>query len=522
MGYGLLDDEDWDAWHRQQQNAEALGSLVPPDDFGGGYSPSPAAAQMPPVQLPGPDWTDALGVGTSALASLADLALNHGRNTGAILSAAGNYGAQRQDQRLKQSQDILSYETKRGELARQQQSDAQRQRYNDYLFANLARSTRQGDERIEQADKRIGISEQNAGVSKAREERAGRAEERNTNPESDYASRFAQMLYDTGIAEPGKYDGASFEQMKAAQPAEAKMFEYLHAREKARETAKGRVTGELDMAPETRAAAAAETAATTQSRIDTELANAPATRQAAADKAVAEQEAKRASERADSAGHRIANADIVDPEVVSRLNEKQLNDANDIARARVQFKTAVSDMEKAAARSGGFKVIPGKDKVSWQTAQAAAAAALTHLYETGTLQQFEFERYKAMLPGPDLTAGAAMGKTQESIRAARDVIMSVFDKGLSQYGYAPPKDTRMQRPGTAPPAAGPQPVAAEPGDGLGVSGGRKLSSIPTIPDQAPPREYTVSMPGQPTLRKLLDQNQVKALIAAHAEVIPVK
>jgi hypothetical protein len=130
------DDGDLEDWIRQQAESGALDDLASPSPMQplAAYQ-APPHAEMAPLKLDtGPDWSDALGAGTTALASLFDLGLNHGHGTGQILAAGGQFGQARAEQRLKGTQDALSYEQKRAELERQNN-------YNDYLYANLAKRT---------------------------------------------------------------------------------------------------------------------------------------------------------------------------------------------------------------------------------------------------------------------------------------------------------------------------------------------------------------------------------------------
>src|SRR3954469_5710438 len=135
MGYSPFgtDDSDLEDWIRQQAESGALDDLASPSPMQplAAYQ-APQHAEMAPLKLDtGPDWSDALGAGTTALAALADLGLNHGHGTGQILAAGGQFGQARAEQRLKGTQEALSYEQKRAELDKSN-------RYNDYLFANMA------------------------------------------------------------------------------------------------------------------------------------------------------------------------------------------------------------------------------------------------------------------------------------------------------------------------------------------------------------------------------------------------
>lgn len=135
MGYSPFsaDDSDLEDWVRQQAESGALDDLASPSPMAA-FQPPPHA-EMAPLKIDtGPDWSDALGAGTTALAALADLGLNHGRGTGQILAAGGQFGQARAEQRLKGTQEALNYEQKRAELERQNN-------YNDYLYANLAKRT---------------------------------------------------------------------------------------------------------------------------------------------------------------------------------------------------------------------------------------------------------------------------------------------------------------------------------------------------------------------------------------------
>jgi hypothetical protein len=125
------DDSDLDEWIRQQAEASALDDLASPQPMAAMYQPPPHTEMAPLNFDTGPDWSDALGAGTTALAALADLGLNHGRGTGQILAAGGQFGQARAEQRLRGTQDALNYEQKRADLERSN-------RYTDLQYANLA------------------------------------------------------------------------------------------------------------------------------------------------------------------------------------------------------------------------------------------------------------------------------------------------------------------------------------------------------------------------------------------------
>lgn len=147
MGY-YDDDDDLDAWMQQQAQDASLSGLLEPEQqpMVQQFASQPGSSiHLPPersssmadikTDYGAPDWTDALGLGTTALAALADLGLNHGRGTGQILSAGGAFGQARGEQRLRQTQDMIGYEEKRAAADKSN-------RYQDYLFANLAQKQR--------------------------------------------------------------------------------------------------------------------------------------------------------------------------------------------------------------------------------------------------------------------------------------------------------------------------------------------------------------------------------------------
>jgi hypothetical protein len=121
----------YNPWSDYEDEERALYGLAEPMDYGGGASmpmpqfEPPPHAEMAPLNIDtGPDWSDALGAGTTALAALADLTLNKGKGTGQILAAGGQFGQARADQRLRQTQDALGYEQKRAQFAYDQSQRA--------------------------------------------------------------------------------------------------------------------------------------------------------------------------------------------------------------------------------------------------------------------------------------------------------------------------------------------------------------------------------------------------------------
>src|SRR3990172_2219944 len=118
------DDEDLDAWITQQANDASLSGLLEPDSFGSQPMPmyqAPPRTEMAPLNYDtGPDWSDALGAGTTALAALADLGLNKGKGTGQILAAGGQFGQARAEQRLRGTQDAIGYEQQRARMQYEQ------------------------------------------------------------------------------------------------------------------------------------------------------------------------------------------------------------------------------------------------------------------------------------------------------------------------------------------------------------------------------------------------------------------
>jgi len=133
------DDEDLDAWITQQANDASLSGLLEPDSFGAQSMPmyqAPPHTEMAPLNYDtGPDWSDALGAGTTALAALADLGLNKGKGTGQILAAGGQFGQARAEQRLRGTQDAIGYEQQR---ARMQYEQGLRSRNDEIARGNLA------------------------------------------------------------------------------------------------------------------------------------------------------------------------------------------------------------------------------------------------------------------------------------------------------------------------------------------------------------------------------------------------
>jgi hypothetical protein len=428
MGYSPFgtDDSDLEDWIRQQAESGALDDLASPSPMQplAAYQ-APQHAEMAPLKLDtGPDWSDALGAGTTALAALADLGLNHGHGTGQILAAGGQFGQARAEQRLKGTQDALSYEQKRAELERQNN-------YNDYLYASLGHRADTAATNDAHKVTSEGLRGREVAVKEAGSGRADAKVERDTNADSGYADEFRNMLYDSGAVPRGKYDGASYEQMKADQPAAGRMWEFQHAGDKAAAQTTGRIGAELDAEPDTTAAAArkaaAEQAATQGGKL--ELVDETARAKAKADQDIA-------------GDKQIGNADVADPNVWKNVSTKGYNDANDIAMSRATFKKAMDDMATIRARAG-TQVVPSGDKTAYDSAQSAASSSLSTLFKTGVISEPEYRRYVDRIPNSGMSMGSVWGAATgqdvvgDQIAGTRDELLGIFDTGLRQYGLKP-------------------------------------------------------------------------------------
>lgn len=250
MNYGFDEDQDLDQWMQQQAQDASLSGLLEPEQQpmaaqfpgmpGGNVHMPPQGSSMPDIHVDnGPDWTDALGAGTTALAAIADLAGNHGRGTGQILSAGNAFGQARAEQRLRGTQDMIGYEEKRAATEKSN-------RYNDYLMQNMVQRGNNQQRVAVQRDTSNATAARNATTKETAEGRQGAKVDRDTNADSEYADQFRNMLYDSGAVERGKYDGASYEQMKADQPTAGRMWEFQHAGDKAKATASGRIEAEIE------------------------------------------------------------------------------------------------------------------------------------------------------------------------------------------------------------------------------------------------------------------------------------
>lgn len=494
--YSLLDDEDEDSWEARRREIAELGALLPPEggDFAGldvpipppyaAYQPPPPA-QMAPLEVEsGPDWTDALNVGLVGLGGLVDLAANKGRNFGAIAASGAHYGAERAGQRVAQEKDRLAYEERRAQLERQNA-------YNDLQNRQLQYRMQHDVEQGARADRRIGISAQNAATG----ERKAELSETKEDP-SELIAWAAERGFDlSGLETMG--------QARAALGPLVKQWELETADDRAAAAERGRTTTEIAMSPVTTAVAANRARAIGEATepVETRKIRAGAIAKADADRQVAGEKS-------------IANADIGDPNVWSTVagTPKLLNDANETARARVVFKKAMDDMAAIQARAG-VEVLPSADKAAYQTAQAGAIGSLTTLFQTGVINEQEYRRYIERIPEIGISPGAAMGGVTgqnvvgQQIAATRDELLGIFGAALSQYGLKPPSGRGSGGGGVF-----------RAGSGRAQAQGTQPMPGGTMNAPQGAREYTVSMPGQPTVRKTLTPDLVERLRAAGAMV----
>lgn len=462
--YGL------DEWIRQQAESAPLDALAAPDS--GLSAPPPMAAFQPPphadmapLQLnTGPDWSDALGVGTTALASLADLALNHGRGTGQILAAGGQFGQARAEQRLRGTQDALAYEEKRAQLDKSN-------RYNDYLFANMAQRGQNQQTIAQQRGQNIDLRARDVGVKEANSGRADAKVTRDTNAASDYAQQFRDWATERGLAQPGDLDKMSYEQMKSANPALLKAWEFDHTGDKAQAARTGTIAADLAAAPDTTAVAADRAGKVA-------AAEAPYKVSVAEGSAAARERGQQTGKEQASAGLSIPGLIETDPQAATRSKSDPttLRKIQDSGGALAAARSALQDM--AALRKQYGTELPGEAKTRFDMAQVSINGALTELGRTGVLSDKERAYYMSMIP--DLSLGwtdalrpGGVDIKQKQLAGALQEFGNLANGKLRAYGYG--LDTGSGRP--QPSAAGPAnygPDAGHPSN-LGVTG-----SVPTF------------------------------------------
>lgn len=237
-------------WERQRQEAEQLAALLPDE---APYAP-PMQLRQPVEMAPAsfdaePDWTDALGAGTTALAGLADLALNEGKGFGQIISAGGAYGAARGEQRVRQQQAALDYEAKRAALA-------QKNRYDDYLYASMGQ--RGQNQATTHADRARSQDQRDRDLARKDTTEARQAEDQDP-------SEFIAWAADRGYNLHGL---ETMSQVRSAMGPLAKEWDLEHAGAKAGATATGRINAENALAGETGEAEATKYAAQTPAAVD--------------------------------------------------------------------------------------------------------------------------------------------------------------------------------------------------------------------------------------------------------------
>jgi len=238
MTYSLFDDEDLNAFERERQEMAMLENayLAPPSGIAPlPSSPPPQLAEpMAPLRDDGtaPDWATAVSIGASGLGAIADLALNKGRNTGAIL-AAGAAGADRSaDIRLRSRQEAMQYEKERARQGLEQQQLAERAKYNQYLDRSLGARVDKEHALNEDRDASRGIREQG-------------------QDPSAFIAWAKTKGYDLGGLK-------TMAQVRSAMGPLVKEWELEHADDKAGATARGRITAENALAEQTGRAKATE------------------------------------------------------------------------------------------------------------------------------------------------------------------------------------------------------------------------------------------------------------------------
>lgn len=444
----LMDPSDVDELERRRREIAELEALSSP--YSAGFAPPMPAierAELPPLQLDrGPDWTDALGVGLTAIGGIADVALNKGRGLGQIISAGGAYGAARAQGREQEMKQALDYEVKRGELSRQNA-------YQDYLLANMQQRGNQyaasNAHRERSADQR----DQDLSIKKSREDRTQQNYEQENTPGSARQVALADWMVQQGFARDGELDGLTEEQIRAENSRIAQKFDLEHAPEKA--------------------AAVAEATEGSRIRVAEAMGRAGA-------------QARHDVERESAANKRIGNAEIADPEIwgSQAQNSKAFNDANSIAQSRAVFKQAMDDMAQLQGTEG-MQILPSGRKASYDTAQAAAIGSLTTLFQTGVINEQEYKRYRERIPASGLSAAGVVGKVTgenivgDQIAGTRDELLKIFEKGLSQYGLRAPREGSAD-PGTGqqmPDASG---MVGLPPGGFELSGGLGVTARPGV------------------------------------------
>jgi hypothetical protein len=455
------DDSDLEDWIRQQAESGALDDLASPSPMQpmAAYQ-APPHAEMAPLKLDtGPDWSDALGAGTTALAALADLGLNHGHGTGQILAAGGQFGQARAEQRLKGTQEALSYEQKRAELDKSN-------RYNDYLFANMAQRGQNQSTLAQQRAQNIDLRGRDVSVKEANSARA----EENQDP-----SEFIAWAKDKG------YDLAGLQTMSQARSAMGplmKEYDLAHAGEKSKAQTEGRIGAELDNADVLGDAAASKAGKVAAAQL-------PYKTEGAEQGAAARVRGTQQGERDVGAGMNIPGLVAVDPDAAAQ------SAGDDVTRRKIQdfggniknARDAIAEM-KAIREQYGTE-LPGNAKTRFDMAKAAVSAAMSNIGATGTLSKDEREYYQSMIPNLSLGWMDALrpGGTdikQQQLQGALDEFTKLGNGKLRAYGWGLDTGGNRPQPSAASDPLPPDRITGPVTDSFNVPGNLGVTGRPGV------------------------------------------
>jgi hypothetical protein len=457
------DDSDLEDWIRQQAESGALDDLASPSPMQplAAYQ-APQHAEMAPLKLDtGPDWSDALGAGTTALAALADLGLNHGHGTGQILAAGGQFGQARAEQRLKGTQDALSYEEKRAQLDKSN-------RYNDYLYASMAQRGQLGQERLGQAGERIAVSKQNADTKTDANARANRQAE--SDQFIDYAKTKGYDL--EGLR------GSTMTQVRSAMGPLVKQWELEHADEKAAATAEGRIGAELGNSEALGDAAASKAGKVAAAQL-------PYKTEGAEQGAAARVLGTQRGETEAGSNTVVPGLVAVDPQAAAQslgnpVTERKLrDDGGAFATARSALKK-MGDLRRAYGTE-----LPGNAKTQFDMAQTTVNAALSALGATKSLSDSERHYYMDMIPGlalgwSDAVRPGGIDIKQQQLDGALTEFTEMANGKLRAYGVGLDTGGNRPQPSAASDPLPPDRITGPVTDSFNVPGNLGVTGRPGV------------------------------------------
>lgn len=366
--------------------------------------------------------------GAGILAGLLDMGMSGGKNVAGIvgqtLSASQNAeNARRAEQ--KQAADFA------------QTAQAARQRWaqneNESAYKSLL---------IDNAQARIATANTNAETAQGRQARLDAEVRRKHDVETAESKRKADVLIANGVPRE-QVEGRSSEELDKLMSVYGKRVDLENMPEKNKLAAQG---AGMSAAASERGRTGVEIALkpqVTQSEIEAEAAKRPGKAETAgavsAASTTASTAAKAEAEKTAGGQRAMANVEVVDDDVYRGLDATQFRAANALAGARATFDQAMSRMATIRKRQGS-QTLDSKDKSAYDTAHGVAIAQLSHLYNTGVINEAEFARMKARIPGSEPgkadVQGAVQGKDVvfEQITGAHDEVSGAFDAGLSQYG----------------------------------------------------------------------------------------